>query len=148
MSDKGIVDPEKLSLVDCKIIKGQVETPEDFSISKVEGHRLDHGLELGFNLDDKLVKVDYTIDIQTDSKGGNEVEATVSFHFAYVYKVENLENLVLSIEEDKKTLDPVLSSTLTSISYSTSRGILITRLQGTAFQNFILPIINPNNLFT
>jgi hypothetical protein len=43
-------------------------------------------------------------------------------------------------------LDPDLGNALSAITYSTARGILLTRLQGTAFQDFILPIINPNNL--
>jgi hypothetical protein len=43
-------------------------------------------------------------------------------------------------------LHPSLGNALASITYSTSRGILMTRFQGTALSDFILPVINPNNL--
>ncbi|GAO27720.1 hypothetical protein JCM15548_14569 [Geofilum rubicundum JCM 15548] len=43
-------------------------------------------------------------------------------------------------------LHPDLGNALSSVTYSTSRGILLTKMQGTALQNFVLPIINPNKL--
>jgi carbamoyl-phosphate synthase large subunit len=76
MQDKNVFDPEKISLIDFKMIKGQVDTPENFDINKVVGHQLDNSLQLGFNLDDKLAKADFTISVKTDSKGENESEVT------------------------------------------------------------------------
>ena len=146
MSDKNIFDPEKIELIDFKMIKGQVDTPEDFDSSKVIGHKLENSLQLGFNLEDKLAKADFTVNIHTDSKGGNEREATGNFHLTFVYQIKNLEELAIPQKNKRLDIDPGLANALSSVTYSTSRGILITRLQGTAFQNFILPIINPNKL--
>ena len=146
MQDKNIFDPEKTTLIDFKMIKGQVDTPENFDIHKVVGHQLDNSLQLGFNLDDKLAKADFTVKIKTDSKGGNKTESIGNFHFIFIYKIENLEELALPEKNERLTLNPGLANALSSVTYSTSRGILLTRLQGTAFQNFILPIINPNKL--
>jgi len=146
MSDKNIFDPEKIELIDFKMIKGQVDTPENFDISKVIGHQLDNSLQLGFNLEDKLAKADFTVNIHTDSKGGNESEATGSFHLIFIYQIKNIKELAIPEKNKRLNLDPGLSNVLSSVTYSTARGILLTRLQGTAFQNFILPIINPNKL--
>ena len=146
MQDKNIFDPEKISLIDFKMIKGQVDTPENFDISKVVGHQLDNSLQLGFNLDDKLAKADFTVSVKTDSKGENEVEATGNFHLIFIYRIENLEELATPEQNKRLNLNPGLANALSSVTYSTSRGILLTRLQGTALQNFVLPIINPNNL--
>ena len=146
MQDKNVFDPEKITLIDFKMIKGQVETPEDFDISKVVGNQLDNSLQLGFNLDDKLAKADFTVSVKTDSKGENEIEATGNFHLIFIYRIENLEELAIPEKNKRLTLNPGLSNALSSVTYSTSRGILLTRLQGTALQNFVLPIINPNNL--
>ena len=49
-------------------------------------------------------------------------------------------------KNDSIELDPGLGNALSSITYSTARGVLLTRLQGTALQNFVLPVINPNKL--
>lgn len=146
MSDKNIIDPEKITLVDFKMIKGQVDTPENFDISKVVGHQLDKSFHLGFNLEDKMAKADFTVSIKTDSRGENESEATGIFHLIFIYRIENLEYLAMPEKNNRLNLNPGLANALSSVTYSTSRGILLTRLQGTALQNFILPIINPNKL--
>lgn len=146
MQDKNVFDPEKIFLVDFKMIKEQVDTPENFDINKVVGHQLDKSLQLGFNLDDKLAKADFTISVKTDSKGENDSEATGNFHLIFIYRIENLEELAIPEKNKRLNLNPGLANALSSVTYSTSRGILLTRLQGTALQNFVLPIINPNKL--
>lgn len=146
MSDNIIFDPEKISLTDFKLVKDQVDTPEDFDLSKVEGHTLDNSLQFGFNLDDKLVKTDFTIEIKTASKGENTNEAIGNFHLVYIFRIENLKDLAKPDVNNLIELNPTLGNALSSIAYSTSRGILLTRLQGTALQNFVLPVINPNKL--
>jgi hypothetical protein len=146
MQDKNVFDPEKILLTDFKMIKGQIETPEDFDISKVVRHKLDNSLQFSFNLDDKLAKVDFTVSLKTDSKGENDTEATGDFHLIFIYRIENLEELAEPETNNRLKLNPALANALSSITYSTSRGILLIRLQGTALQNFVLPVINPNKL--
>jgi hypothetical protein len=145
MSDKQVFEPGKLSITDFKLIKGQVDIPEDFDAGLVEGHLLENSLQLGFNLKEKLVKSDFIIEIKTDSKGANSKEATGSFHLVFIFSVENLDELT-QLNKNIVKLHPDLGNALSAITYSTSRGILLTRLQGTAFQQFILPVINPNKL--
>ncbi|MBP6184137.1 MAG: hypothetical protein KA479_04300 [Saprospiraceae bacterium] len=123
-----------------------MDTPENFDITKVMGHELDNSLKLVFNLQDKLAKADFTISIKTDSKGENESEASGNFHLIFIYHVENLEELAVPEKNNRLNLNPGLANALSSVTYSTSRGILLTRLQGTALQNFVLPIINPSKL--
>ena len=147
MSDNtNIFDPEKISIVEFKMVKSQVDVPEEFDISNVKGHYLDNSLQLGFNLAEKLVKADFTIEIKTESEGKNAKEATGNFHLVFIYRVENLNELARPDEKNLIALHPGLANALSSVTYSTSRGILMTRLQGTALQNFMLPVINPNKL--
>lgn len=146
MLDKSVFDPEKITLIEFKMIKGQIDTPENFDNSKVIGHQLDNSLQLGFNLEDKLAKADFTISIKTDSKGENEDESTGNFHLIFIYRIENLEELAKPVKNKTLNLNPGLANALSSLTYSTSRGILLTRLQGTALQTFVLPIINPTKL--
>jgi len=146
MQDKNVFDPEKITLTDFKMIRDQVETPENFDDSKVVGHQLDNSLQLGFNLSDKLAKADFTVRIKTDSKGENESEASGNFHLIFIYRIENLDELAIPEKNKQLNLNPGLANALSSVTYSTSRGILLTRLKGTALQNFVLPVINPNKL--
>ena len=48
MQDKNVFDPEKIALIDFKMIKGQTDTPEMFDINKVIGYKLDNTLQLIF----------------------------------------------------------------------------------------------------
>lgn len=146
MPDKSVFDPEKISLIDFKMLKGQVDAPENFDVSKVAGHQLEHSLQLGFNLEDKLAKADFTINVKTDSKVENPIEATGTFHLIFIYRVENIGELAIVEKKGRLKINQSLATALSSVTFSTSRGILLTRLQGTALQNFILPIINPNKL--
>jgi hypothetical protein len=86
------------------------------------------------------------VSVKTDSKGENESEANGNFHLIFIYRIENLEELAIPEKNKRLNLNPGLANALSSVTYSTARGILLTRLQGTALQNFVLPIINPNNL--
>lgn len=141
-----ILQPEKIEIVDFKIIKGQIKSPFDFENEKVAGHTFNVDFELGFNLEDKLVKADFSVNVETKSSGGNVEEAVGNFSFVYVFYVDNIEELTTLEKDEAITIHPALGNALASITYSTSRGILITRFQGTVLSDFILPVINPNNL--
>lgn len=146
MPDKQLFQPEKLSMVDYKLIQGHIEAPEDFVNQPEQNYYVESNLDFGFNLGEKLIKADFTVDIKTEGGGKNNEEATGNFHFAFFYKVDNLEELAI-LEGNTIDVNPALANALGSITYSTSRGILLTRLQGTVLQKFILPVIDPNTLF-
>lgn len=141
-------DPEKIVILDCKMTKGQIDAPEDFNLQYIRSYQLDNSLQLGFNLEEKLAKADLHIAIKTQSESENKPakEAIGTFHFVFIYRIENLQELISIDKNNLMDLQPILGNSLSSVTYSTARGILLVRLQGTALQNFILPIINPNNL--
>ena len=145
-ANKEIFEAEKITFLDFKMLKGQIDAPEDFDVNKVMGHHLENKLHLGYNMEEKLAKADFTVDIVTRSEGDNIVEATGNFHLIYIYQIENLDELVRPAQKDMLEIHPGLSNALASVTYSTTRGILLTRLQGTALQTFVLPIINPIKL--
>ena len=146
MSDKLIFNPESISLIDFKLRKGNVETPEEFDSEFVKGHEMDNSIQMGFNLSDELSKTDLVINIKTKSEGVNQDEAICSYHLVFVFKINQMNNFVKLNDKSLIDVHPALSNALASITYSTSRGILLSRLQGTAFSNFILPVVNSNNL--
>lgn len=141
-----ILHPEKIEIVDFKIIKGQINSPFDFVKEKVAGHTFNVDFELGFNLDDKLVRADFSVHVETKSEEDSIEEAVGNFSFVYVFYVDNLEELTTLEKKETITVHPALGNALASITYSTSRGILMTRFQGTVLSDFILPVINPNDL--
>lgn len=141
-----ILQPEKIEIVDFKIIKGQINSPFDFEKEKVAGHTFNVDFELGFNLEDKLVKADFSVNVETKSNQDTIEEAIGNFSFVYVFYVDNIKELTTLEKDETITIHPALGNALASITYSTSRGILMTRFQGTVLNDFILPVINPNDL--
>jgi hypothetical protein len=144
MWDDVVFDPEKIQLLDFKLLKGQVETPEDFDEEKLNGFDLDNTLKLGFNLDEKLAKVDLKIKITANST--DVAVASTLFQMAFIFQTTNMDELAKLDENQALMLHPALGNSLAAIAYSTARGVLLTRLQGTVFQDFILPVVSSTKL--
>ena len=138
--------PEKIEFIDFNILKGKIETPEGFDLQKIIKHDFSVDLQLSFNLEEKLIKAIVLFDVETDSEGGNEKEAVSTFKLQFIYRYEELESLAIPDEDKKINLHPHLGNAVSAITYSTSRGILMTRYQGTPFRDFILPVLNPDDL--
>jgi hypothetical protein len=138
--------PELIALVNVQLTKFEISASDDFELDAVSGYNVEHSVELGFNVEDKLARVDFTLKVNSTSPDKGAGKASGNFLFVFIYQVENLAELTSIGEGNKLVINGALSSSITSISFSTSRGILLTKCSGTALQNFILPIINPSVL--
>jgi hypothetical protein len=145
-SKQPILNPELIHILSTQLVKCSIECPFEFNNANVEGFVFDVDFEMAFNLEDSLAKTDFKLEITTKSKEAVEQEARGSFHFVYVYKVANLKELAVPDQSNDLVLDQGLGNALASITYSTSRGILFSRLNGTAMEKFVLPVIDPDNL--
>src|SRR5690554_803744 len=137
---------DKIEIVDFRIIKGQIESPFEFDMSAINGHTFNVEFQLGFNIQESLVKADFKVFVETNSSASIPEEAQGSFHFVYTYYVENLAELATYSSEGILDVDVNLGNALAAISHSTSRGVLMTRFQGTALESFIMPVIDPKEL--
>jgi hypothetical protein len=146
MQDNNFFDPEKIKLNNIKMIKVDINTPDTFESSGVTGFSLENSLTLSFDISEELAKADFKATIKSESKILNQEESIGNFHFLFIYKIENLEKLAVSGKKERLEVNSSLSNALSSITYSTARGILISRLQRTGLENFILPVINTNSL--
>ena len=145
MEPKPLLRPNLIQLLRFQIIRGQIESPMEFQEDLVQGHSFSVDFDMSFQLKEKLVKADFKVEIQTTGEE-QVVEAKGQFHFVFLFQVGNLEELVQVAEQNKLQVSSELGNALASITYSTSRGILLTRFQGTGLESFILPVINPNEL--
>jgi hypothetical protein len=141
---KTSVDPNKIRIADFKIIEGQISSPFEFDLDSIQRFESSTELDLGFSFDGDFVKADFIISVSTISSNDNE--ATGKFKFVFIYHVENLKELAKLDSKNEIELDFGLANALSSITYSTTRGILMIRFQGTSLESFILPVINPNSL--
>ena len=145
MTEISLLKPDKIHIVSFKITKGQIESPFGFDQEKIEDFSFEISFDMAFNLEEKLVKADFNVEIKTKSGQGQDEEASGLFSFVFIYEIENINELTIE-KQDKIEIRGGLGNALASITYSTSRGILMTRFQGTELENFILPVIDPNSL--
>ena len=145
MLDNTLFDPEKLSIAAFEMSGAKIYVLEGFENNQIENFIVENNLQMASDINEKLIKADFSVKISTKSKINNENEATVNFQFVVIFKIENLENLSYA-DNGKTIIHHELASAIASTTYATARGILITKLENTIFQNFILPIINPNKL--
>jgi hypothetical protein len=146
MPVKSLFDPERISLAEYRLTRSSFVTPDNFNEGCVVGHQLDHTLKLGFNAEEKIARVEFSLSIKTNSNHHNKAEATGNFHFAFFYHIENSEELITLDKKKQMTVHADLSHALASLTYSTTRGVLLLHLQGTALHTFKLPIIHPSKL--
>lgn len=145
MSTQKKVIPEQIHLINFNIESASLKSTFQMESEHVEEFSMEIDYNAGYNLDEQLVKSDFKVIVKA-SKEGKEV-GSGAFDLTFLYEVENLNDLVELDKKTKKiTVNGGLANALASITYSTTRGILMTRFQGTLLSKFTLPIIDPNHL--
>lgn len=145
MIKKNSLDVDKLTLFQYDIINASIKSTMEFDSKLIEGHEFNVNLDMHFDETNKVVLAKLDFDISTKSSEKVE-EAKGAFELVFAFHVDNLEDLLERDKENELVVHAGLSNAIASVSYSTSRGILLTRFQGTALSGFILPIVNPNEL--
>lgn len=137
------VIPEKIHVLGVRILESHFETTEEY-LSKPEppaktNVQIGHGPGLDMAQHLYFVKLDLILTGLNAEDNPLGLSARYTIHFAY--RVDNLEELVI-INKDNTLIDNNLAATIIGMSYSTARGIVLERTQGTFFNGAILPVID------
>lgn len=149
MNPERKVDPEKIHLVNIKTIKGNIDAATDIDINAIATHQFSFELGTGINIEENIIGLHLVVAIEARDKGDNPLKITGSYTHEIVFKVDNLADFLEPVIIDGNTtynIDAGFGSTLASIAYSTIRGIIFTRTQGTSLGSVVLPVIDPKKL--
>jgi hypothetical protein len=146
MSEFGKFEADKTHLRRVDILSASIENPFEIASWNSEGFHFNLSFEMGFNIEEKLVKYELEVGLHTEFEE-SEHQATGKFKLAFIFGLDNFDDLVHG-DGDGVEVSDELAFALTSIAYSTTRGILLTRFQGTIFREFILPVISPSDLLS
>jgi len=144
---EGIIAPEKIHLFRIKVFQSNLETSEAFleAPEEIEGFEFEIRHEVAHNFDESLARyrLFFALIAIDDEKAelGLRAEYGIEFHF----KVDNFNDFLYNKKGDV-IIDANLGTTLMAIAYSTARGIVLERMQGTYFEGAILPIIDPHQV--
>jgi len=139
-----IITPEKIRIASIKTIRGIIEAPDDVDLEDDCVFSVEFKTESGLSLEDKVVRFVLTVNISANDSHGNPLPVQASYTHQFIFKVDNLDDFVNT--ENGLELDFLMGATLAGIALSSVRGIILTRTQGTPFDGFILPVIDPKQL--
>ena len=144
-----IVQPEKIHLQSIRVLKAHFEVAEKLmDVSTGLSHfDVDLNATPEFNLDEDSIRFRLNIIIDGYNEDKIKIEVSGKYCIDTVFKVDNLDEFVKWDEKKENfSVDENIIATIAGISYSTSRGIVLDRTQGTEFKGVILPVINPYDL--
>lgn len=144
------VDPEKIKVVNITTLKGNIEGSANADHNAVAGHHFSFEIGTGFDVDQKLVGIQLVVDIDAVDENENLLPVKGSYTHEVLLTVENLEDFVEETTNDENDksfkIDGILGATLVGIAFSTIRGIIYIRTQGTSLGTVILPVVDPHKL--
>ncbi len=149
MSKNTNVDPDKIHLLDVKIVKGNIDAGSDLVEDRLHSLGIHFDIKDSFQLKEKLARFLFTTKFNGLDKKDKPLPLSAEFSFDFVFKVDNLEDYITNLDQKNNTVDvsSTLGHMLIAIVYSTARGIILTRTQGTIIKNgILLPVINTQRL--
>ncbi len=149
MSEQVKIYPEKIHLLSVRVIKGNIDVGDDFEEGQLASFNIEFDSKEGFGLDDKLVRIVFTTRITAVNEENGVLPLTAEFSLEFIFKIDNLTDYISRFDEEIKNINVhyALGHTLLGIVYSTARGIILTRTQGTVVQEgILLPVIDTSIL--
>ncbi len=152
MKEPAII-PEKIHVKQVSIYKSSLDVDTKLMEgvdNKIAGFSFSFAQESGFNLDDKMVRLRLNVLLQAKDVNDELINAKGEYGIEFNFHIENFEDYTVKIDKNKKEvlLHSILGNVLSSIAYSTARGIILQETQNTIIGGVILPVINPNVLIS
>ncbi|MBO9595013.1 MAG: hypothetical protein J7599_19065 [Niabella sp.] len=143
MNEEVRVDADQIHILNVRTLQGNIDCDDAIDNNDVVTHAFAFELENAVDIERLVVAFKLKVEIQALNKKQEQLPAKGSYTHEMVFKVDNLAEFT-SAEE--KLLRADMGSVLVGILYSTIRGIIFTRTQGTPLNTVILPIIPPLRL--
>ncbi len=143
------IDPEKIHLLNIRTVKGNIDNEKDIAPELIGGHSFSLEVQSGMDISQKIIGMMLIIGIEAMDKKDQKLGIQGSYTHELVFQIENLEDFieVKEVNGKKEDLtDAMLVGVLIGIGYSTVRGIIYSRTQGTSLGAVILPVIDPKKL--
>ena len=146
MKEDRKIDPEKIEMVSLKTLQGNI-SGENIDPKSIKGYTYGFIVGTGIDPEQRIVGIELTVNIQAVGHGDKDLPVSGSYKHEAVFHVENLDDFI-DIQEGEQLpiLDALMNATLIGIAFSTVRGIIYSRTQGTLLNTVILPVVDPKKL--
>lgn len=138
---------DKIHLLAINVYKADINCEPEYMNQPIEPAEIKVGFsqESAFNFEENKIRIRLNVELIGIDDKAEDVGLSGEYGIEFHYHVGNFDDF---IEEDngKKHISGILGGTLIGLSFSTARGIILDRTQGTFFNGAILPVIDPNSL--
>jgi len=131
------------SFLECNIIQ---TGPAFVVLSNSENINLEIGTEFAFTKHNNYLSIRLRLHVQPIDKDEQAMALSARFHTHFGFVVENLDELLVPSGSENSIPDFMLTLSLLSIAYSTSRGMILGKVAGTAFEGYGLPLMDAREL--
>ena len=149
MNSERKIEPEKIHILNIRTIKGNIDGDTDNVTDAIFEYRFSFEVGTGINVPDRVFGINLVVNIAAMDSKEQPLNISGSYTHEIIFRVDNLDDFV-ETTDDNGTLsyktDAMMATTLLSIAYSTIRGIIFTRTQGTSLGTVILPVVDPKAL--
>ncbi len=147
MSRPGI-QPDLIHLTEVNILSASFETSDAYREHPVRPKEVYFGFgkQLAHNLDHGRTRIRLGVTMEGQDDKGVPIGITCRYDLEFHFKVDNFQDFVEKDEQGNVMIHALLGATLLGIAFSSARGIIYERTQGTFLDGVILPVIDPHKL--
>lgn len=106
---------------------------------------INYAFEPAINIALNKIRIIFVCNIETKTNNNKKIKIGGKFEISYIFEVEKLANFVMEVGEVIE-IDNELAISLANIAYTTTRGIIYAKCQGTILQSLILPVTSTDAL--
>lgn len=141
------IKPELISIFKVQVFKSVIETSQECLDNPIKpgNFRVGFSQNSAFNIELKSVRIRLEIVLEGIDQEEKPIGVRGNFGIEFHIHVDNFEDFIKE-DEGVNKINNLLLGTLLSIAYSTARGIVFDRTQGTHLNGVILPVIDPKEL--
>lgn len=136
---------ENIHLLKVRTIAGFINQSDDIDEDDISGFESNFSFSTAYSIESKRIKNILEVKIQAIGKE-KKIELEAGYTLEFVFKIDNFEDLSKIQDDGTVKISVHLAATLAGICYSTLRGIVLEKTQGTLLNTVILPVINPYSL--
>ncbi|MCZ8286907.1 MAG: hypothetical protein O9353_15755 [Bacteroidia bacterium] len=140
-----IIDPYKIHLQSVKVISGSLKIDPEVDQSKIVEFKTGYEVSHGIAPETNSVRFIFTVKFEAINEQRETIPVSAEYTMEFIFMVDNLDSFI-EVKQERINFDTNMAATLVGILYSTARGIILSRTQGSLMDGVILPVMSPKDL--
>ena len=148
MAKKKVFDPEEIHLINVGGFKSIIDVGFDVNelSEKFHAYHFCFAQKTALNIKEGAARIRLNTTIVARDEKKIDLDAKCEFELEFHFFIEDFASYFTHKKDEVPQIDENLGFSMLAISYSTARGIIYSKTQGSVLSGIILPVIDPKNL--